>query len=690
MAVTEETPIASSVANGVTTVFPHTFTLLDDADLVVTGTTGGVTSTYVFGVDYTVSGVGTSSGSVTFGAAPASGVIVTRYRDIGLERTTDYQDNGDLLADAVNVDFDRLWFALQDIFNGGKVVPTCVRAPNGETLIALPAAASRAGYFLGFDGSGQPTLLSATSGTAAALSADLATSSDALKGDALIGVKLNATGSTARTQHAKNAETLVSVMDFGATGDGSTDDTAAIQAAITYVENTYDPAVYASNSPAAGSCRLFFPAGYYKVTDVLNITKKIAIEGEGLSEFSSGARIVQTVTNKDLFKVTPIAQGCSVSFENMTLMSNIGGTGHLIHVVRGGSGSTCNSQRYINCTFGTPQSQSICIEAGDDIVIQSPLFDVSSGGAIYLGTGTAADVCSNVRIIAPNFFDIPTRCILLQNVINLSIVAPQVYRVGSGRTQFFVDGYTLTPYQLKNISITGGSFGGTSSGVDCLVKATAVDGLAVVGTTGRLLGAGSGATLSCVELSGTCLNVQIGSNNWSGSFDTVHFYYDSGGGGSVTATSIVGNTFNNTSGAGVCINASSTTGIFWPNKFTGFTRDVTTGDYLASGLPLNQQVTLTYGATVSTDASLGSSFAITATNGTAFTISNPTSPSTGQVIRYTIRNASGGALGVITWGAAFKMVVFANPANGFSRTIEFRYDSTNWVEMVRGAADIPN
>lgn len=231
MAVTEETPIASSVANGVTLVFPHTFTLLDDADLVVTGTVDGVTSAYVLGADYTVSGVGSSSGSVTFGVAPASGVIVTRYRDIALERATDYQDNGDLLADNVNLDFDRLWFALQDIFNGGKVVPTCVRAPNGETLVALPPAAARAGYFLGFDGSGQPTLLAATADTAAALAADLALSSNASKGDALIGVKKTATGAVGRTQHTVNNDSK-SLRDFGAVGDGTTDDTAAFQAAI--------------------------------------------------------------------------------------------------------------------------------------------------------------------------------------------------------------------------------------------------------------------------------------------------------------------------------------------------------------------------------------------------------------------------------------------------------------------------
>lgn len=100
-------------------------------------------------------------------------------------------------------------------------------------------------------------------------------------------------------------------------------------------------------------------------------------------------------------------------------------------------------------------------------------------------------------------------------------------------------------------------------------------------------------------------------------------------------------------------------------------------------------VTLTYGATIATDASQGSQFVIAPTNGTAFTISSPTRPGTGQTISYEIRNTSGGALGAITWGAAFLLAgAFTSPANTKRRTITFRYDGTNWVELSRATADI--
>lgn len=60
---------------------------------------------------------------------------------------------------------------------------------------------------------------------------ELGDASDVLKGDALLAVKQPYTGAVARTQHDKNKES-VSVMDFGAKGDGVTDDSAAFNAAL--------------------------------------------------------------------------------------------------------------------------------------------------------------------------------------------------------------------------------------------------------------------------------------------------------------------------------------------------------------------------------------------------------------------------------------------------------------------------
>lgn len=99
--------------------------------------------------------------------------------------------------------------------------------------------------------------------------------------------------------------------------------------------------------------------------------------------------------------------------------------------------------------------------------------------------------------------------------------------------------------------------------------------------------------------------------------------------------------------------------------------------------------TLTYGATVNTNAARKGPYKITATNGTAFTIAAPTNPSS-KTITYDILNSSGGAMGVVTWDAAFKLDAtgFVNPANTKRKTITFYWDNTNWVQVGPTSADI--
>ena len=100
--------------------------------------------------------------------------------------------------------------------------------------------------------------------------------------------------------------------------------------------------------------------------------------------------------------------------------------------------------------------------------------------------------------------------------------------------------------------------------------------------------------------------------------------------------------------------------------------------------------TVTYSASMTPDAILAHAFIITATNATAFTINAPSNGYSGQRISVTIRNTSGGALGAVTWAAAYKLSAWTQPATANSRSIDFRYDGTNWIEMARTPADVPN
>lgn len=263
--VIDQDPFNEYTGNGVTTLFAYEFQVLAAADLVVK-----VNGAVVASSEYTLTGVGSQTGgTVEFDAAPASGVAVLLAREMALERATDYQEQGDLLADTVNQDFNRLWLALQQQRSS---IGGAVRAPFPELVGELPAAADRALRVLAFDSSGQPiAIVGVDSGSAAALAIDLANASIISKGDALIGVKLDSPGAVARNQHSKNAE-IVSVKDFGAVGDGVTDDTAAIQRAINEHRG-----------------KIYFPAGTYKISATLILKNETILIGEGAGAYFQGA-----------------------------------------------------------------------------------------------------------------------------------------------------------------------------------------------------------------------------------------------------------------------------------------------------------------------------------------------------------------------------------------------------------------
>ena len=102
------------------------------------------------------------------------------------------------------------------------------------------------------------------------LGADLNTQNLAASGGAaLVGYLPAGTGAVATTVQGKLRES-VSVKDFGAVGNGSTDDTAAIQAALN------------SNN---GSIAVYFPRGVYRITSTILIPQSRAnkMTGDGFN-----------------------------------------------------------------------------------------------------------------------------------------------------------------------------------------------------------------------------------------------------------------------------------------------------------------------------------------------------------------------------------------------------------------------
>ena len=242
--VAAQTPVTEHVGNGVTTSFAYTFQLLDSADLVVE--LDGVVQTS----GYTVSGVGVlAGGSVLFTTAPASDVSVLLRRSTDLSRSTSYTYAGDLSETVVDADFNRLWHAMQE---RAEVEGRALRAPVGETVSALPPATTRRGKLLAFDTStGDPVLSSFT----------LPQVANAVAAAYASGLVLPS----------------INVLDFGAVGDGITDDTAAIQAAINL----------------ASGANIYLPSGTYRVTaPLLMATQGLTLVGA--SQLTSTLLIDQT------------------------------------------------------------------------------------------------------------------------------------------------------------------------------------------------------------------------------------------------------------------------------------------------------------------------------------------------------------------------------------------------------------
>lgn len=114
---------------------------------------------------------------------------------------------------------------------------------------------------------------------------------------ALLSYTPAGTSAVATTVQTKLRES-VSVKDFGAVGDGTTDDTAAIQAAFNFLVSQTSAGLTTSGSFttsfSGNSPRLYFPKGTYRITSVITI-------GSYLEVFGDSAIIKQETDSEDIF-----------------------------------------------------------------------------------------------------------------------------------------------------------------------------------------------------------------------------------------------------------------------------------------------------------------------------------------------------------------------------------------------------
>lgn len=106
MAVPEQTPYKEYTGNGVTKSFPLEFACEEKAHLIVT----------VNDIEPEFSAWSFTDGAVVFTIAPPADAKIIIQRNTPFSRTTDYQSyNNSFRPPAVNGDFDRVWYKIQEL-----------------------------------------------------------------------------------------------------------------------------------------------------------------------------------------------------------------------------------------------------------------------------------------------------------------------------------------------------------------------------------------------------------------------------------------------------------------------------------------------------------------------------------------------------------------------------------------------
>lgn len=234
MTVSSTTAKIQYSGNGTTTSFAVPWYFLANGDLqVILRSSAGVETVQTLGTNYTVTGAGsTAGGTVLMTTAPATGTTLTIVRNVSLTQETDFLPNDRLPAESLEQTVDKLTMIVQQLderMDRSLVAPVT----DSGTLSNIPNATNRAEKYLGFDASGNPTVASGP-----------ATPYNSVD----VSYVRAETGAVVRNVRDRLRD-LVSVKDFGATGDGTTTDTAFVQAAITALTS-------------GGT--IYFPKGTYK------------------------------------------------------------------------------------------------------------------------------------------------------------------------------------------------------------------------------------------------------------------------------------------------------------------------------------------------------------------------------------------------------------------------------------------
>ena len=279
---------------------------------------------------------------------------------------------------------------------------------------------------------------------------------------------------TTRTLQEKLDDT-VSVRDFGAVGDGETDDTAAINAALNQL---YCVAPYNTAEPSAPLTRriLLFPAGRYIVSSALLIPPNCTLSGEGLDH-----SIIEMVNSRTGYGTWANASAV------ISVAATSGGSpsvqGLSVGMYVSGSGITSGSQIIdINTSTGniTLNQTQASVRTNEPLTFTTPADYVARTASSLQETGSAIDATEGVNpqniLIRDMTFRNP-RTIYVEDVFLVeranNVRFERVGFAGNGTTTSNTAGVSLNQsqaaysvtYPTKNIEFDACRFNGISYGI---------------------------------------------------------------------------------------------------------------------------------------------------------------------------------------------------------------------------------
>ena len=227
--------------NGTATNFAFPFKIFAATDLVIGFITSGGYAPQSSG--FIVQNVDINGGgNVVFAIAPPFGTTVDLRTDTPLTQTTEFANLGAFLPEAHTEAFDRLTRAAQDLYRLAYTFGIHGPDQEGTAWPALPSAAARAGGSLIFDSNGIPTIGVPVTGTItgpliASLLSTVTTSPPTAD------KVLTAPEIAASVTPVNYAYQPITPPRYGALVNGSTDDTTAINNAISVADQTISGAI---------------------------------------------------------------------------------------------------------------------------------------------------------------------------------------------------------------------------------------------------------------------------------------------------------------------------------------------------------------------------------------------------------------------------------------------------------------